>query len=125
MAYIRRHREPVHWAYPAGEHVSPALSIRYSGYQSIDLREIMQPDQQGNDGMDEQAGFMLPERREGIDDLMRRLREYLMTQNCPVGFVTLIEHEGWRLIDHDEADYLDWCEARDFIEMPVASNARN
>lgn len=58
---------------------------------------------------------------EDLERLIPTIRTYLLHPSASApGLRALLEHNGMRLITEDEGDFLDWCEVREFAEMPVA-----
>jgi hypothetical protein len=67
--------------------------------------------------------FWRCEMQEELDLLIPRLREYLFCGGTAEGVKTMFEQHGMRIISEDEGEFLDWCEVREFAEMPVQGTA--
>ena len=64
------------------------------------------------------------EMQEEIERLIPVLRSYLLHPRATAaGVQALFERHGLRVITEDEGDFLDWCEVREFAEMPVEGTA--
>lgn len=59
-----------------------------------------------------------------LRDLIPELRTYLLHYPvCPEGVRELFESHGYRIIDADEAEFLEFCEIREFAELPCEGSA--
>lgn len=58
-----------------------------------------------------------------LSRLIPRLREYLFFGGTAEGVQTLFQQHGMRIISEDDGEFLDWCEVREFAEMPVEGTA--